>query len=122
MKRISTSLLLMCWYIFTNAQQNLGIWNSNYAGIAGSNLNPSSIVDSKLNWDLNVLSANVVYDNTFLFIPRDSLKFFGFKHILDDVFNQKQFITEFSHANPNQEFDVTLSSEFLGPSFMIKVG
>src|ERR1043165_1029160 len=122
MKKTFLFLLLAYSYIFTNAQQDLGIWNSNYAGILGIGINPSSIVDSKLKWDVNVLSWNVVYDNTFLFIPRDSLKFFGIKNILNDVFNQTQFITEFNHANPDQQFDVTLSNEFAGPSFMMRVG
>ncbi|HYV92113.1 MAG TPA: DUF5723 family protein [Chitinophagales bacterium] len=112
----------MHFVFLMKAQQNLGIWNGNYAGIQGAGLNPSAIADSKLKWDVNVLSGDVVYDNTFLFIPRDSLKFFGIKNIIDDITHQTQFITEFSHADPNQKFNVTLSTEFVGPSVMFPVG
>lgn len=103
------------------AQQNLGIRNSNYAGIQGASLNPSSIADSKLKWDINAFSFNTVFDNTFLFIPRDSLRVLGFKNIINDIINQTQFTTHFNLNQPNKLYDVTLSNELLGPSFMISL-
>jgi hypothetical protein len=56
------------------AQQNLGIRNSNYAGIQGALLNPSAIADSKLEWDVNVLSGDEVFANTRAFILCESRK------------------------------------------------
>jgi hypothetical protein len=103
------------------SQQDLGIRNSNYAGIQAASLNPSSTADSKLKWDVNVLSTSTVFDNTFLFIPRDSLHLFGFKNIIKDIINQTQFITNFDPQNPDKLYDVTLSNEVLGPSFMINL-
>src|SRR5437762_10494577 len=122
MKKNLLILLLMHSMIFLHAQQNLGVWNSNYAGIQGAGLNPSSIADSKLKWDVNVLSGDVVFDNTFLYIPKDSLKFLGFENIIKDIYHQRQFTTHYDPQNPDKLFDVTLSTEFMGPSIMFRVG
>jgi len=120
MKSIIIVLLLFNVSVIC-AQQNLGIRNSNYAGIQGAALNPSSIADSKLKWDINAFSFNTVFDNTFLFIPRDSLHVFGFKNIIDDIINQTQFFTHFNPQQPNKLYNVTLSNELLGPSFMMRL-
>jgi hypothetical protein len=122
MKRATLLLLLLSGANLIYAQQNLGIRNSNYAGIQGVYLNPSSIADSKLKWDINVFSTNTVFDNTFLFIPKDSLHIFGFKNILNDIIHQTQFTTHFDPLHPDKLYNVTLSNELLGPSFMMNTG
>src|SRR5437762_7243501 len=116
-----TALILLCFHnvILGSAQQYLGIRSSNYAGIQSASLNPASIADSKLTWDINVFSTNTVFDNTFLFIPKDSLHVFGFKNIINDIIHQRQFLTNFDPQHPNKLYYVTLSNELLGPSFMI---
>jgi hypothetical protein len=119
MKRTTLLLLLLYTANFISAQQNLGIRNSNYAGIQSACLNPSAIADSKLKWDINVFSTNTVFDNTFLFIPRDSLHILGFKSIINDIIHQTQFFTHFDPQHPDKLYNVTLSNELLGPSFMI---
>ena len=122
MKKAAIFLLSLLNVIFTHAQQNLGIRNGNYAGVQTVGLNPSSIADSKLKWDINMFSLSTVYDNTFLYIPRDSLHIFGFKNIIYDIINEKQFYTHFNPQNPNELYQVTFSNEVLGPSFMMSVG
>ncbi|HMC86941.1 MAG TPA: hypothetical protein VKI61_15545, partial [Chitinophagaceae bacterium] len=84
------------------AQQNIGIRNSNYAGIQGALLNPSSIADSKLKWDVNVISAGEVFDNTFLYAPKKSLNFFGIKKIIDGSINENLFFTRYDANDPNK--------------------
>src|SRR4249920_231621 len=81
--------------IFISAQQELGVRNSNYAGIQSIGLNPSAIAGSRLKWDINVIATNTLYDNTFLFVPRDSLHVFGFKNIINDIINETQFLTHY---------------------------
>ena len=103
------------------AQQNLGVRNSNYAGIQGSLLNPSSIADSKLKWDLNVMSVGEVFDNIFLYAPKNSLSFFGIKKIIKGSIDENLFYTHFDAQNPNQLYNVTLSAEAFGPSFFLKI-
>src|SRR6266542_3753986 len=121
MKKTIFLLLFFHNVVNVSAQQDLGIRNSNYAGIQGTSLNPGSIADSKLKWDVNVLSTSTVFDNTFLFIPKDSLHLFGFKNIINDIIHQTQFTTHFDSYDPNKLYNVTLSNELIGPSFMVNL-
>ncbi len=50
----------------TSAQTLNGMATGNYAGIAGLNFNPASIVDSRLKFDLNIASGQVYFYNNFL--------------------------------------------------------
>src|SRR4249919_1757811 len=111
MKRTALSLLFLHITLVICAQQNLGIRNSNYAGIQSACLNPASIADSKLKWDLNIFSMSTVFDNTFLYIPKDSLRVFGFKNIIHDIIYQTQFVTRFDPQNPDKLYHVSLSNE-----------
>lgn len=121
MKKVLAFLLCMQGAIGLFAQQNLGIRNSNYSGIQGALLNPSSIADSKLKWDVNVLSVDEVFDNNFLYAPKSSLKFLGFKNIIDGAIHETIFNTHFDPMQPNKLYNLTASTEVLGPSFFIKV-
>lgn len=99
----------------------MGIRNSNYAGIQGAFLNPSSIADSKLKWDVNVLSAGTLFDNTFLYIPKGAVPSFGFRSIIEGIIHEDKFATHFDSNNPNKLYNLTLSTELLGPSFQMAI-
>jgi Family of unknown function (DUF5723) len=103
------------------AQQLLGIRNSNYAGIQGALLNPSSIADSKLKYDINILSVDEVFANNFLYAPKSNLSFFGIKKIIDGAIHETIFSTRYDPQNPNKLYNVSFSTEFLGPSFFVKI-
>src|ERR1700681_3544607 len=105
------SLLLCCFWLA--AQQDLGIRNSNYAGIQGALLNPSSIADSKLKWDVNVFSIGEVFDNNYLYAPKSSLTLFGFKKIIKGSINENLFFTHFDLQNRDKLYNFTLSTEIL---------
>ncbi len=122
MKKAAILFICLSHVIFLSAQQDLGIRNSNYAGIQSVGLNPSAIADSKLKWDVNVIATHTLYDNTFLFIPRDSLHVFGFKNIITDMINERQFLTHYDPQHPSELYNVTFSNELLGPSFMVSIG
>ncbi len=104
-----------------SAQQNLGVRNSNYAGIQGALINPSSIADSKMNWDLNIISVDEVFGNTFLYAPKKNLHFLGFKQIIKGALDQDLFGTHFDPQNPYKLYQVSFSGEALGPSFFLKL-
>jgi hypothetical protein len=118
-----TVFVFFCLYgcLHLQAQQNLGVRNSNYAGIQGALLNPSSIADSKLKWDVNVISGDVVFDNTFLFAPKSAVPLFGFRRIIKGSIDENLFGTRFDPNNPGKLYNVTLSTEILGPSFFVKI-
>ncbi len=101
-----------------NAQFELGIRNGNFAGINGASMNPSFIVDGRLSWDVNIGSGSFTFDNTFLYIPKDSLKFLGFGNIIDQV-KAKGYFTRFEPNDPYKKYDWTYNMEGLGPSFMV---
>ena len=103
------------------AQQDLGIRNGNYAGIEGALLNPSSISNSKLKWDVNVLSLDVVFDNNFLFIQKGTIPALGFKSIIQGIKHEDKFYTLFDASNPGKRYNLTLSNEILGPSFHMQI-
>jgi hypothetical protein len=121
MRKTMVVLLYIISYTGLSAQQNLGIRNSNYAGIQGALLNPASIADSKLNWDVNVLSGDVVFANNFLWAPKKAVPLFGFRRIIKGSFDEDLFATHFDPQNPNKLYNVTLSTEILGPSFFMKI-
>lgn len=103
------------------AQQDLGVRNSNYAGVQGALLNPSAIADSKLTWDVNVLSVNTLFANNFLYAPKSAVPLFGFRRIIKGAIDEDLFDTHFDPQNPNKQYNVTLSTEVLGPSFFMTV-
>jgi hypothetical protein len=107
--------------LYLPAQQNLGIRNSNYAGIQGALLNPSSIADSKLKWDVNIFSIGEVFDNTYLYAPKKSLTLFGFKKIIKGSIDENLFFTHFDLQHPDKLYNFTLSTEIVGPSFFCKI-
>ena len=104
MKKMLALLTCLTIYSWLSGQQNLGIRNSNYAGIQGALLNPSSIADSKLKWDVNIISVDEVFDNTFLFAPKSSLSFLGFKKIINGSIHEDLFQTHFDRIEEHQEF------------------
>ncbi len=63
---------------FAVSQEMYGYVNSNYAGITGIQLNPTSIVNSKLYFDLNLLGLHINADNNFLYLSKDDYKFTNF--------------------------------------------
>ncbi|MFI5193423.1 MAG: hypothetical protein ACHQD7_05180, partial [Chitinophagales bacterium] len=117
MKKTIFLILSLHSYLLMLAQQDLGIRNGNYAGIEGALLNPSSISNSKLKWDINVLSLDVVFDNNFLFIPKGNVPVLGFKSIIQGIKHEDKFYTLFDASNPGKRYNLTLSNEILGPSF-----
>ena len=121
MQKIIAFLLCSSICSGLSAQQNLGIQNSNYAGIQGALLNPSSIADSKLKWDLNIFSTNVVFDNNFLFVPKKEVNFLGFKQLIKGAIDLDLFLPRYELSSPNKLYNATFATEILGPSFFVKV-
>lgn len=103
------------------AQEDVGVRNSNYAGIQGSLLNPSSIAGSKLDWDIQLVSGQVDFANNFLYAPKSQIPFFGIRRIIKGSIDENLFLTRYDPQNPNKLYQVGFSSEFLGPSFFMTI-
>ena len=59
-------LMLLIYNIPCSAQTMNGMSTGNYAGIAGLNFNPASIVDSRYKFDFNIANAQYYFGNNFL--------------------------------------------------------
>ncbi len=63
--------IIISVHIILRGQEMLGVVNSNYAGVYGISLNPSSMVGSKLYMDYNLLTVNISSDNNYFYLLRD---------------------------------------------------
>ena len=64
-KKIVIALSLFSAFSFNqmNAQQYLGLSNSNYSGIYGTQYNPAKLTSDKVKFAFNLASANVLVNN-----------------------------------------------------------
>ncbi len=60
--------IFMLFFLFSQGQEMLGLKNSNYAGVLGIGLNPSSMHASHLYMDFNLFSVNSNMGNDYVFI------------------------------------------------------
>lgn len=70
-----TNVILMLLMNFFNpsisfSQELWGYANSNYSGIMGLHLNPAKIIGTPYQWEVNILGADVFYDNNYVYLPR----------------------------------------------------
>jgi hypothetical protein len=115
-------MFLACLTSLTlEAQEFLGVRNSNYAGIQSVFLNPSAITGSKLPWDFNVFSEGNFFDNNFFYAPKGSIPPLGFKKTISWIIHEDLFYTHFDGNNPNKLYQVAVSNEIIGPSFFLSL-
>jgi hypothetical protein len=76
MKRLTIGLFLALSINTLSAQERLGIANSNYAGVNGVTLNPSSMLDSRIFIDLHLVGASIFFHNNYIYLPKDDFHFF----------------------------------------------
>jgi hypothetical protein len=72
--KIVICVAVILFYNNTAKSQNMLGYTSNYAGVIGTFLNPSSISNSKLSLDVNIFTAGGNLQTNYYFIPRDVYK------------------------------------------------
>ncbi|PWT77672.1 MAG: hypothetical protein C5B59_03445 [Bacteroidetes bacterium] len=120
-KRAGILLCGLIFFIHSQAQEFLGVRNSNYAGIQGAFLNPSSIAGSALPWDINAFSVGTLFDNNFFYVPKGKVPPLGFRKIVNGIVHEDLFYTHFNIQQPNKLYNIALSSEVIGPSFFKQI-
>ncbi|MBA3648385.1 MAG: OmpA family protein [Chitinophagales bacterium] len=119
-KTLLLLIILSCIFTFTSyGQEWLGISNSNYAGVSGIALNPGTMLTSKLSWDVNVASGDASFENSFLYIPKGDLSFFGIKNIVNRI-GDKNYLTKYNASDPNSLQFMAASGTLMGPSAMVR--
>jgi hypothetical protein len=66
------ALLLLLIPFLSNAQELMGISNSNFAGNMGIFMNPSSIVMAPYKSEFNILSGDIFLDNNYIYLKKNS--------------------------------------------------
>lgn len=74
MLRFQFLLIAICIWIFSTAQNQLGLQLSNYSGTTGLGYNPSSFNASQLKWDFTLISGGTFVETDYVFIKNTSLK------------------------------------------------
>ena len=70
MKRILL-LFLVLFAQHSSAQDMWGIANSNYAGTAGMNLNPASMMLTPYCWEASLVTVNISVENNYIGLVKD---------------------------------------------------
>ena len=113
------------------AQEMHGYVHSNYAGITGSFINPTSILTSKLYLDINTIGLHVNADNNYVYLAAEEYKF---KHFFDMEFPTHTdivMIGDASSIDVEREYydryntdlkDAWVQTRVMGPSAMFATG
>ncbi|MDO1448020.1 DUF5723 family protein [Rhodocytophaga aerolata] len=109
----AASALLGTQYV--QAQQLLGIANSNYAGTNGIYMNPSSIADSRYTFHLNMFTFDGLVTNNYL---RYSGPNFAESLANDDFGKDNAYLQERLNGKPKM---FTLAGDVRMPSFMVRL-
>ncbi|MGN6495317.1 MAG: DUF5723 family protein [Agriterribacter sp.] len=121
-------LLLLTGCVLTTtigySQDLLGLGTGNYAGITGMTLNPASIVDSRLKFDINLIGISNYYSNNYLSIKRDALiKGSFFKDKYKDWSLVQRDLLEENQLGANEKVNFRLNNRVIAPvSFMLTTG
>ena len=107
--------IVLSFFAFSSyAQDFLGYANSNYAGVSGIDLNPSSIADSRFKFDMTLIGANISAANNYLGLNKAGRKFLLSGN--QAPFDKAQYIVERTNADRKSMF---VSAQLVLPSFMI---
>ena len=122
MRKTLIAWCCVCLPFCLSAQYNFGIGNGNYSGIQGARINPAITAGSPMQWEVNAVSAGILYDNTFLYTPHGSVPVLGFKSIYSGIIDNRHFVTRYDPSNPGKLYQFVLSTEVLGPSVRVNIG
>lgn len=116
MKRYLFVTLLLLLSIGLRAQEKLGIANSNYAGVTGLDLNPSSMVDSRLKWDVNIIGADIFLQNNYVYVPNI---FNPVSSRTDTVTKSYSYLKDYYTPNPTKNVYMSIAMRL--PSVMFRI-
>lgn len=126
MKNCKRKAIILCVFLMTflnlPAQEMLGIVNSNYSGIHGALINPSSLTNSRYYLDINFLTIGLSAENNYLYLPKNGYKFSRFLGKYNDfpLYGPDNLpVTHFDNNNSVNEFAI---ARLMGPSAMLNIG
>jgi hypothetical protein len=123
MKKFLWIGLIMCISLDTYSQMAIGLVTGNYAGSTGTFMNPSSMANSKLKSDINILAINVFAENNYLYFPsRESSLIKLFNGVYDFHFFPKPYGTGernvYTYYQDRSLKNIFGNIRVIGPSYM----
>ena len=115
-KKITYLILFICLSKLLLSQENSGIVHSNYAPTNSVLINPSSIGDSKVYWEINLIGASAFIDNNYVYAPNFSI--FSIFRAIETSETIEEPIDNFKPGNKSAQIDFALH----GPSFYLNLG
>lgn len=116
-KKLLVVAILSLTASFAQAQNWLGLSNSNYAGTNGMYLNPSSIVDSRNAGYINLFSGGFNAYNNYLYFNGDYSPMRYLLSMPNLSMNRNNF---WENLNGKDKMG-SISAELRGPSFMVNI-
>jgi len=109
-----------------NAQSALGLVSSNYSGVAGTLINPSSMANTRLSADINLFSAHGFVENNYLYFPSRQSSFIK---LVNGAYDYQLFPKPYgtgnravySYYNDKSLKNIFVHSRIMGPSVMVAV-
>ena len=121
-RKVSGLLILLSIFPGLKAQEMFGLINSNYSGIHGAIINPSSLTNSKYYLDINFLTLGISFENNYIYLAKGEYKFSRF------LGKNLPFPTHGIDAKPAYDYyntkpkDAFLNERLMGPSVMLNIG
>lgn len=115
------SLLTLSFVSFfaAHSQNFTGFDQSNYAGVTGIYMQPASIVDSRMKFDMTLVGLDVMAYNNYVGLQRSALKRDGwnFPAFSDPNFQNKYLVENAS----SRDKSLFVNNRIAGPSFMVNI-
>ncbi len=100
-------------------QEMFGVVNSNYAGVNCLPINPGDMVNSKLYLDINLVTADLFFENNYLYIHKEDYKFLEFFKKNPDLPSYGEDGILFDHYWDQKDKNFLISMRLTGPSVLI---
>ena len=112
------------------SQEQLGLRQSNYAGVAGIGLNPAHNLTSKQNWDIQLGGLAAYFDNNYFFLKntnllelaryRESVSVIPAFNVDDEnALQPNEFVIDYFDDQRTRYLG--LNTAVMGPSFMVRL-
>lgn len=116
--------ILNFFFLEINAQQYIGLYTSNYAGVQGLQFNPARSTHNYLKYDINIVSAGVSLYNEYGYLSNETV-FSGISKknaILFDKLENAPTSNDlvYDFFNRNSNFNNLFNLTIGGPGFMLK--
>lgn len=99
-----------------------GIALSSYSGIYGVNINPSGLVNSKLFYDVNLISGDVFLENNFVYIHKEDFSLFKLLSRNPSIPSATVRGEGFDYMSGIDKVRGFEQTDIMGPAFSITLG